>query len=252
MFVILPIRLKPDVTNLKIDVGIEPEEGLEPETFAVDIRTLNELELDHFYGMLKLHKDTRTARVHINAYKAALKNPMGEKVQTLMAAAVAMSDYLVSDAIEGWIFKIDDNPIAGLVTGIEFHKAIKRRDYEQEAYIEVKVIHNNRGHTGSVSFNITASNASGLTVVEMLSQAGWVKETVELHQLYQEQLDRYKVMRKMFSKQLRLTTPRSYDTDEEDRYSYSRRRRKKSTSSVDLMKDNAGRVVHNDDQRKRR
>ena len=247
MFISLPIRLKSDIKELNIDTGSEPEEGLEPESFAVDIRTLNEVELDNFYNLLKTQKDTRTARIHINAYKAALKSPKGAKVETLMAAAVALSDYIVTDAIEGWIFKVDDNPVAALVTGVDFYKAIKRRDYERDAYIQVRAIWNDRGSTESVSFNIEGQNTGGRTIMEMLDEAGWRKETPELHALYQEQLTRYKEMRHLFGKQLRLTSPRDYSKDDDDwgrRYYRSRGRKKKTT--VDLMKDHAGRVVHDD------
>jgi len=244
--IVLPTKLRQEILGLNIKVG-QGEEGLEAETFSIDIRTLDRPKLDEFYAVLQKYPDARTARVHINAYKRGLDSPKGAKVETLRAAAGAMVDYLVDQAIEGWLFKIDDNPIAALVTGIEFYPAIKKRDYEQEAYIQIRMIQNQKGKTERVNFDIKASEAGGQTIAAMLRNKGWQKETEELHQLYQEELVRFKEIRPMYGQQLQLRTSRTHTNEDPDQSYWERKRNNRRKTEVDLLKDNAGRLVHDDE-----
>lgn len=247
MNILLPMNLLKEVSALGVPVNSTYEEGLEPDTFSIDIRMLDRAKLDELYEYLKRHPAARSARIHINSYKKGRDAPRGAAIETFRAAAGAITDYIVDGAIEGWLFKIDDNPIPALLTDVEYFPPVRKRDYEREAYISISMIQNDRGKSLRLSGSIEASSAAGLTVAEMLEKMGWQKETPELHELYQEQLVRYKVIRPMYGKQLVLLVPRSYTKKEDDGYGFSstRRHRKKQTE-INLMLDNVGRVVHDD------
>jgi len=249
MIVNLPNEHRAKFTAIGINTGAVPEEGLDQGTFGVDIRTLHSNQFRAFYELLKPEPGKpdvfRAIRSQMNSWKTAQENPTGGKIASAAALCAGMIDYIVEGAIEGWVFKIGNNPVPALVVGLRYYPPVKKRDHEQEAYIELEYIQNVKGTVSKNREHLTAGKSSGMTADQALRRMGWQKETPELHELYQEQLTRYKDLRPRFGEQLVLLNNHSVEvTDEEDSY-YSRwNRRPKKT--VDLMNDNAGRLVHND------
>jgi len=242
MEIVLPNRLRAEVTALGINTGAVPEEGLEAEQFAVDIRKLDDQLLDGFYNFLKMHSDARTARTHINAWRKAQTDPTGSVGGSLRVLASQMMDHVVVDAIEGWMFKMADEPIAALITNIVFHPAKKTREGVIPAYISVSYQQNDRGKVVRSSMHMDAENVGGRTVAEAFAHLGWQKETAELHQAYQASLAHYKQIRPMYGKQLRLTKSISHNPNKRrDWYNDTPKER-----DVDLMSAGNGRLVHDD------
>jgi hypothetical protein len=251
MHIVLPTKHRLEVTGLGIPTGkTEVEEGLDAEAFSVDLRTLDDSKLDQFYAMLQKYPDARTARIHINSYRRARNDPKGQgKVDTMRAAAGALIEYLVDGATEGWVFAIDDNPMPALVTDVRYHPPVKRRDEESDPYIGMRMVRNNHGQTEWLSASITASKVSGTFRPEdILRDMGYQKETEELHELYQEQLVRFKEMRPLYGKQLVLKRAKTYEKREKGyrRSSFGPTYRTTTKRQMDLMKDNADRLVHDD------
>lgn len=244
MFVSLPDMLRDKVAALGIDIGVEPEEGLDASSFAVDLRLLTSETLDNFYELLKAYPNARGVRVQINAFRRANDATPTEKVTKFQMAATSVMNYIVTNAINGWIFKIDENPIPALVTSVDYHPAVRKREFEREAYISVSLMQNDRGSVKSMRIEITQSRCVDLSPEDILAKMGWLKETDELISLYQEELERYKQIRPMFGKQLVLRRPYSYEAEEDDGYNRWGQRRKKKTT-VDLKNDGQGRLVHN-------
>lgn len=249
MFIQLPERVRDQIVGLNIDVGAKPEEGLEKGYFAIDLRILDRSKIDQLYEVLKTIPESRSARIHINAYTKGLDNPVNAKVETFRAAAGQLTEYLVRDSIRGWVFKVDVNPIAALITGIHYHPPVKRRGEESEAYISIEAIQNWRGKTQRVGFSIGAAQGTGLTPAEMLRIGGWTKETEELLEGYDAELARFKKIKPMYGKQLRLRSSVLVNADgtTEDRW-WSRSSDKKE--KVDLAKDHGGRLVNDEEPTK--
>jgi hypothetical protein len=245
----LPNEHRAKFAAIGINTGAVPEKGLDQGTFGVDIRTLHSNLLNAFYELLKPQPgkpdEFRSIRSQINSWKNAQSNPTGGKIASASALCAGMIDYIVSGAIEGWVFKISNNPIPALVTGLKYYPPVKKRGEEQEAYIEMDLIQNVKGTVSRSRHTLSAGKIHGCTADEALRKMGWQKETEELHQIYQEQLTRYKELRPCYGEQLVLRAEHSAEVaDGEEATGYGFRRRR--TKKINLMQDGGGRLVHND------
>lgn len=243
MKVKIPNRLRDAVKALGGIKIPETEAVLAGPFFSVDVATLDKAAFDRLYKLLQLHPDARSVRVLMNSFRRSQEEPDKNEGGAFATVASALLDYVIHDAIEGWVFEIQDNPIAYLVTGAEYHPPIKKRGEEREAFVELDTVINFRGEVKRHSRSIKASEAIGLSTAEILAEMGLTKETDELHELYHEELERYKDILPRYGEQLRLRVSRSHEL-EDDRYRWDRKKRKKT---INLMADNAGRLVQDEE-----
>lgn len=245
MDIVLPREIIPNLNKAGVVIKENPDADLGLKTFVIDLTVMEESDINRIYKELTQEpwkNDTRSVRSQINAYKKMRVDLKG-KGQTFRELADAIREYLVEDAIEGWLFKLSAEPTAVLVTDVAFYPAQKTRDGVIPAYITVNYQQNDRGRklAGSIQIN---NYVEGRSAGEILHALGWQKETEELLELYQEQLDRYKKIRPMFGQQLRLTRSKIWQQESTRRNIWQERSRKKVKQ--DLSKVGGGRLVHDD------
>lgn len=251
MHITLPIVHLQQVASLGVAVPTERIEGADRNDFSFDIRELKPKTLDDLYKYLQGFPELRSVRTQINAYKRATESAEGAVEGKFRVMAGVLSAYLVKDAIKGWIFKMGTYPVAGLVTDVEYYPPVKKRDYEREAYIEISYCYKAKGRINHGRAQANESQGDGCTAAQLLQVMGWQKETLELHEDYERELKRYAEMAPMYGKQLKLLASHvvSLDSEEDDNRYYGyryRQRHQRNSQKIDLVTDNAGRVVHDD------
>lgn len=243
----LPRTMIEDLKQAGVRVKSKKDSELGSSSFTLDLDQREDMEINKIYDVLKKpewKEDCRPLRSQINAYRKMRTDKKG-KGQTFRELADALRDYLVEDAIEGWIFRMTPEPKAYLVTGIEFHPAEKTRDGVIPAYIILTYQQNDKGSlkTSRLTFD---TYMEGQTAGQVLSSKGFQKETEELLELYQEQLERYKTLRPLYGKQLKLNKTRTWSKNERNRRNMWGREHSSTEVKHDLSKVGGGRLVHND------
>lgn len=245
MDITLPRDIIRDLENEGVFIKQAVKENtLGGKTFVMDLSTMEESDINRVYKVLtqELWKTyTRPIRSTINSYKKMRVDQKG-KGKTFRQLADAIREYLVEDAIKGWIFRRSDEPAAALVTDVVFHPAKKHRDGVEPAYITISVQTNDRGKKDSERL-VISDYQEGSSAGEALSAIGWQKETEELHTLYEEQLVRYKEIRPLYGKQLRMIKKKMWSANDARTVW---RRPQRETVKQDLSAVGGGRLVHDD------
>lgn len=248
MNITLPTAMRTDLKRAGIHLKEDPDAELSKRSFDLDLSTMEESDINRVYNVLLQDewKDaTRPIRSSINAFKKMRVDEKG-KGKSFRELADSIREYIVEDAIEGWMFKMTDEPTAALVTDVTFHPAVKTRDGVIPAYITIDLQQNDRGKRTRHQITIN-DYMGGRAAGDVLAAQGWQKETEELHELYQEQLARYKEIRPMFGKQLRMVASQMWSKESSRRrgwgYDYDEDR---NNVQQDLSKVGGGRLVHDD------
>lgn len=250
MEITLPKLLLPAIEKMGLKQSLYANSGIEEEEFILEIDKLTPVQLDGLYDVLKGQPNTRSARVHINAFKRSKSDPLGTKTVVLESMVSALTEYLLQDAIEGWIFQIGEFPNPFMVTGIRYTKRVKaarRGDSDIPAFLRVNVRRISKKGRASSSFDITEDQAQGLTVAEFLTKCGWQKETPELIEQYVESLNIYREFRTMYGKQFRLMVDVDHTVVNKNDRRSRWERQDDPDRTLNLREAGGGRLIQNDE-----
>jgi hypothetical protein len=111
----------------------------------------------------------------------------------------AVAEYLVSDAIRGWLFRANTSakPIAYVITRLDYTPASE----EEAGRILLELKANSRGKIAVETLIIRSKDIVNYTVAEIFAHKGYLKETPELIQTYDESATRYFDWRAQYGKQ---------------------------------------------------
>lgn len=121
--------------------------------------------------------------------KALNDNGVKYNAEDLEMVVPAIVRYLVTDAIRGWLFtaNVTRRPLPYVVTRLDFTP--DSNDETGKVFIELKA--NAKGTLATATLRITASDIENKTVGEIFAAKGFLKETPELIQAYDEAAQRY-------------------------------------------------------------
>lgn len=205
MIINLPLSFKEDVESFGVEIP-DADKILDQETFQLDLNLCEESHIDKIYDMLKPHSDARAIRVSINAFRRSREDQGGMQPTLFEQLASDLSTYLTSNASRGWLYKLSDMPEPEVVTGISFSPYVKesRNRPEQDERITISTSVNSLGKTSHRSHTVKGGGGKAkMDPIALLNGLGLQKETEELHQLYDEQLERFRVIRPLYGHQLR-------------------------------------------------
>lgn len=178
---------------------------------GIEQLSLNELAFLHnLYQEAGPKMQARAAQ--IATLQRAL-NDDGERFDAdhLEALVPAIADYLIHNAIRGWLFRVGGS-------GRAMSYLITRLDYtppgEEEAgrvMIEIKA--NSRGKLAVETITIRGHDVTNKSVAEILAAKGYLKETTELMVAYDEAEARYFEWRGQYGKQFSATGTGIYADD---------------------------------------
>jgi len=111
----------------------------------------------------------------------------------------AIAEYLVSDAQRGWLFRANTSakPIAYVVTRLDYTPPGE----EEAGRILLELKANSRGKIDVETLTIRSRDIAERTVAEIFAHKGYLKETPELLQAYEESAARYFDWRGQYGKQ---------------------------------------------------
>jgi hypothetical protein len=111
----------------------------------------------------------------------------------------AIAEYLVSDAQRGWLFRANTSakPIAYVVTRLDYTPPGE----EEAGRILLELKANSRGKIAIETLTIRSRDIAECTVAEIFAHKGYLKETPELLQAYEESAARYFDWRGQYGKQ---------------------------------------------------
>ena len=166
---------------------------------AVNQLSQNELAfLQNLYHEAGPEMQGRAAQI------ATLKKAMNDEGERfteddLEKVLPAIADYLVTDAKRGWLFQANASakPIAYVITRLDFTPPGE----EEAGRILVEFKANSRGKIAVESLIIRNRDIVGRTVSEIFASRGFLKETEELIQAYDESAERYFSWRAEYGKQ---------------------------------------------------
>lgn len=245
----IPNKFYEDVKKLYIPVP-EVVDSLGKTYFTIDLDKLDTYKVTAFYNLLKGYPaETRALRSQINAWKAMKEAPITQKDVAFRSMPDEIADYIAKDASRGWVYSLNDEMEAFLITGVVFHPAVKERDYKRPAYISLHGLQNSKGTTKQSSWQISQDDWNKATPVQLMTRWKLQKETDELAEIYDELLEKYKVIRPMFGEQLLLTANKVHDTNNRRRRStYWGADNDTPRNKVNLKDDHGGRLIHDDPQ----
>ncbi|ARU30227.1 AAA family ATPase [Sulfuriferula sp. AH1] len=101
----------------------------------------------------------------------------------------AIADYLMTNAIRGWLFTANatSKPLPYVVTRLDFTPS--SNDETGKVMVELKA--NTKGTITMATFRIGAGDIDGKTIAEIFASKGYLKETPELVDAYNETAARY-------------------------------------------------------------
>lgn len=111
----------------------------------------------------------------------------------------AIADYLLDDGIRGWLFKVTQSakPIAYVVTRLDFTPPGE----EEAGRVLLELKSNSCGKIAIESLIIRSKDINEKTVSEIFATKGYLKETPELIQAYDDSSERYFNYRSDYGKQ---------------------------------------------------
>jgi hypothetical protein len=109
-----------------------------------------------------------------------------DDLETLMPA---IARYLATDARHGWLFRINigEKPLAYVITRLDY--VAPSNDETGKVFIELKA--NAKGTLATATVRVAAADIVDKTVPEILAAKGFVRESPELIESYDETVQRY-------------------------------------------------------------
>jgi hypothetical protein len=111
----------------------------------------------------------------------------------------AIAEYLLTDGIRGWLFKANSSakPIAYVITRLDYTPPGE----EEAGRILMELKANSRGKIAIETIIIRSRDIAEKTISEIFAGKGYIKETSELIQAYDESSERYFAWRAEYGKQ---------------------------------------------------
>lgn len=146
----------------------------------IPINQLSKAELDFLVGLYQLAGPEMHGRAaQLLTLQRAL-NDAGErfKAEELEALVPAIANYLLQDAIRGWLFNVNaaGKSLAYLVTRLDYTP--QSNDETGKVFIELKA--NAKATLANLTIRISSADIANKTVSEILADKGYLKETPEL------------------------------------------------------------------------
>jgi len=160
-------------------------------TAEASIQQLQSAEVEFLIGLYRqggAQWDARAAQ--LSTLHSALNQPgMRFAPQDLENVVPALAQYLLQDAVRGWLFSahVGTRPLPYVVARVDY--APTTSDEAGKVLIELKA--NAKGASISQQVRITNSEIAGKTIAEILLGKGFLKETAELIRVYDETTARY-------------------------------------------------------------
>jgi hypothetical protein len=137
---------------------------------------------------------------HLSTLQRAL-NDDGVRfaAEELEMVVPAIARYLAADAIRGWMFtaNVSSKPLPYVITRIDYTPA--SNDEIGKVFLELKA--NAKGCVATTLIRISATDIVGKTVAEIFAGKGFLKETRELIESYDETVERYFSWRSQYGAQ---------------------------------------------------
>jgi len=231
------VNLNQEVAELVRNAGLPVAEfnrfHSSSDYIEFDLRQLSDGEFKLFEDTIANTKESVGIRRQISSWRKVLKDPNNAKPKDLKVLEAALIDFMVNDAIEGWLFKLGPVPYPAVLTSVKY--APSQKDSPAHVFVEMRAKNDSRFL--NYSMVIYGDDIKGKSLVEIIADCGWQKETPELLDDYEKAFKYYLKMKAMFGKQLRLTSKIDYNTEKD----YWAREKK----TVDLLSLGQGRVVCN-------
>ena len=111
----------------------------------------------------------------------------------------AIAEYLITDGIRGWLFKANNSakPIAYVITRLDYTPPGE----EEAGRILLELKANSRGKIAIENITLRSRDIADKTVSEIFAHKGYLKETPELIDAYDESCERYFEWRSEYGKQ---------------------------------------------------
>jgi hypothetical protein len=157
----------------------------------VSYHQLSGAELD-FLGQLyhAAGPEMRTRAVQLATLQQVM-NDDSERYQAgeLEMVVPGMVEYLVTGAIRGWLFtaSVTSKPLPYAITRLDYTPS--SNDETGKIMIELKA--NAKGTLTTATFRISAGDIEGKTIAEIFAAKGYLKETPDLINAYDETIARY-------------------------------------------------------------
>jgi len=135
---------------------------------------------------------------------ATLRQALGDDSERFTADDLervlpAIAQYLLDDGVRGWLFRATSSakPIAYVITRLDFTPPGE----EEAGRILLELKANSRGKIAVETLTIRGRDIAGCTVSEIFAHKGYLKETPQLLQAYDDSCERYFAWRGEYGKQ---------------------------------------------------
>lgn len=167
----------------------------------VAIKQLSHSELAYLQNLYRQAGSAMQGHAALIATLQRAMNDGGERfaADELEKVLPVIAEYLVSGAQRGWLFRANASarPIPYVITRIDFTPP----GDEEAGRILLEMKANSRGKIAVETITIRSKDIAGLTVSEIFAHKGYLKETPELIQAYDESAGRYFDWRSEFGRQ---------------------------------------------------
>lgn len=166
--------------------------------------TYNQLSSNELAYLHDLYDQAGSAMKGSAAQLATLRKALNDESKRFEADELefllpAIAEYIIDEGIRGWVFRSNPSgkPIAYVITRLDFTPPS-----EEEAgkiFLEMKA--NSRGKIDIETLTFRSKDVAGKTVAEIFAAKGYLKETDELIQAYDDSADSYFEWRAQYGKQ---------------------------------------------------
>lgn len=178
--------------------------------------TFNQLNTNELSFLKNLYQeagpDMQGRAAQISTLQKAL-NDEGERytADDLEILMPAIAEYLLDGGIRGWLFKANTSakPIAYVITRLDYTPPGE----EEAGRILIEIKANSRGKIAIETITLRGRDVEGLTISEIFAHKGYLKETDDLIQSYDESSQRYFDWRSEYGKQFSASGTGYYAED---------------------------------------
>ncbi|MHB0990813.1 MAG: AAA family ATPase [Burkholderiales bacterium] len=174
----------PGLASLKEQLGF----GNKVEVLFSQLSDVELSFLGNLYRAAGPEMQTRAAQL-TTLQQAMNDDGIRFKAEDLEMTVPAIVDYLMANAIRGWLFtaNVASKPLPYVLTRLDYTPA--SNDETGKVMVELKA--NARGTVTTATFRISAADIDRKTIGEIFAAKGYLKETPELIRSYDETAARY-------------------------------------------------------------
>ena len=164
----------------------------------------NQLKANELAFLQNLYQQAGPGMNGRAAQIATLRKAINDDAQRFSAddlekALPAIAEYLIHDIKRGWLFRANAaaKPIAYVITRLDYTPPGE----EEAGRILLELKANSRGKIATETLTFRSRDIDGCTVSEIFANKGYLKETDELINAYDESSERYFAWRAMYGHQ---------------------------------------------------